>query len=171
MRRKEREITDRAAIESIILRSSVWRLALSEDNRPYIVPLCFGYEDNTLYFHSAPEGKKLDIIRKNHRVCFEFDIDHEIVEAKEACKWGMKYRSVIGYGKASLIDGPQSKRRAFDLIMHHYAGRSFTYTAAALKDTVIVKVEIECMRGKKSGYWKVGRFGGLWYFVETWKIS
>lgn len=152
MRRKEKEITDRAAIESIILGSSVCRLALSEDNRPYIVPLCFGYKDNTLYFHSAREGKKLDILRKNNRVCFEFDIDHEIVEAKDPCKWDMKYRSVIGYGKASVIDNPESKRRAFDIIMQHYAGRSFTCRETALKDTVIIRVEIESMRGKKSGY-------------------
>ena len=56
MRRKEKEITDKTAMESIILKSSVCRLALSEENRPYIVPLCFGYEDDTLYFHSAREG-------------------------------------------------------------------------------------------------------------------
>jgi nitroimidazol reductase NimA-like FMN-containing flavoprotein (pyridoxamine 5'-phosphate oxidase superfamily) len=61
MRRKEKEITDKAVIESIILSSSVCRLALSEDNQPYIIPLCFGYEENTLYFHSAPEGKKLGL--------------------------------------------------------------------------------------------------------------
>lgn len=152
MRRKEKEITDRTFIESIILRSSVCRIALSEDNRPYIIPLCFGYKDNTLYFHSAREGKKLDILRKNNNVCFEFDIDHEIMEAKNACEWGMKYRSVIGFGKASVIDDPESKRRTFDIIMQHYSGRSFTYPEAALKDTVIIKVEIESMTGKKSGY-------------------
>ena len=82
MRRKEKEITDKTAIESIILRSSVCRLALSEDNHPYIVPLCFGYKDNTLYFHSALEGKKLDIMKNNNNVCFEFDIDYQIVEAE-----------------------------------------------------------------------------------------
>ncbi len=152
MRRKEKEITDRTAVESIILGSSVCRLGLSEEDRPYIVPICFGYKDNTLYFHSAREGKKLDILRKNNNVCFEFDIDHEIVEEKNACEWGMKYRSVIGFGKASVIDDPESKRRAFNIIMQHYSGRSFTYAEAALKDTVIIKVEIESMRGKKSGY-------------------
>jgi len=152
MRRKEKEITDRAVIESIVLRSSVCRLALSEDNRPYIVPLCFGYKDNTLYFHSAREGKKLDILRKNTNVCFEFDIDHKIVEAEKACKWGMEYQSVIGYGNASVINDPESKRRAFNIIMQHYSGSSFTYAEAALKNTVIIKVEIESMRGKKSGY-------------------
>jgi len=152
MRRKEKEITDRAVIESIILRSSVCRLALSEDSHPYIVPLCFGYKDNALYFHSARKGRKLDILKKNNKVCFEFDIDHEIVEAKDPCKWSMKYRSVIGYGKVSVIDDPESKRSAFNIIVQHYAGISFTYAEVILKDTVLIKVEIESMRGKKSGY-------------------
>ena len=152
MRRKEKEITDRATIESIILRSSVCRLALSEDSRPYIVPLCFGYKDNALYFHSARKGRKLDILKKNNKVCFEFDIDHEVVQAEDPCKWSMKYRSVIGYGKASLIDDPESKRSGLNSIVQHYAGSSLTYADAILKGTVLVKVEIESMRGRKSGY-------------------
>ncbi|MCG2777827.1 MAG: pyridoxamine 5'-phosphate oxidase family protein, partial [Desulfobacterales bacterium] len=124
MRRKEKEITDKTAMESIILRSSVCRLALSEENRPYIVPLCFGYEDDTLYFHSAREGRKLDILRKNNKVCCEFDIDNEIVEADDACGWSMKYQSVIGAGKGSIIDDIESKRKALNIIMQHYSRNS-----------------------------------------------
>lgn len=151
MRKKEKEITDKAAIESIILNSWVCRLALSEDNHPYIVPLCFGYEDNALYFHSAPEGKKLDILRSNNKVCFEFDIDHRIVEAQEACGWTMNYRSVIGFGKASVIDDPDEKIKAITAIIQHYAGKPVPYSEAKLKDTVIIKVEIESITGKESG--------------------
>ena len=71
MRRKDREIEDRAELESIIGAAMVCRLAMSEDDRPYIVPLCFGYKDGNLYFHSAEEGKKLEILRVNSSICFE----------------------------------------------------------------------------------------------------
>ena len=152
MRRREKEIAARDAIESIIRRSSVCRLALSEEDRPYIVPLCFGYQDNTLYFHSAREGKKLDILRKNNAVCFEFDIDHKIMETDNPCGWGMRYRSVIGFGKASIIDDPVLKQRALDIIVQHYGGRSFAYQEATVKDALIIKVEIERMTGKQSGF-------------------
>jgi nitroimidazol reductase NimA-like FMN-containing flavoprotein (pyridoxamine 5'-phosphate oxidase superfamily) len=152
MRRKEKEITDKTIIESIILNSSVCRLALSEDNHPYIVPLCFGYEDSTLYFHSAREGKKLDILRNNNNVCFEFDIDHQVVEAEDACGWSMNYRSVIGFGNASIIDDPKVKIKAINAIIQYYAGKPLKYTKAKLKDTVIIMVEIEGITGKKSGY-------------------
>ena len=64
VRRKDKEIKDKEVIESIIKRATVCRIALSENNVPYIVPLSFGYKDNCLYFHSAPEGRKIDIIKQ-----------------------------------------------------------------------------------------------------------
>ena len=152
MRRKEKEITDKAEMEWIIRSSSVCRLALSENDRPYIVPLCFGYKDNTLYFHSAQKGKKLDILRKNPHVCLEFDIDHEVVKAEKACEWSMKYRSVVGYGKGSVIDDLESKQQGLDIIMQHYSNLSFEYPESVIQKILIIKVEIESMTGKKSGY-------------------
>ena len=150
MRTKEREITDRAVIKDIIRQSSVCRLAMSEDNDPYIVPLCFGYKDNALYFRTVQEGKKLRILEKNNRVCFEFDILREVVTSKEPCKWGMRYVSVIGFGTASLIEDFESKRRALDIIMQQYSEKSLTFREDAIHKAAIIQVEIEHMTGRKS---------------------
>ena len=150
MRRRDKEVTDKKAIEEIILRSKVCKLAMCDRNQPYIVPLCFGFKDNTLYFHSAPKGKKIEILKKNPNVCFEFEIFSQVIQSATACKWGMKYQSVIGYGKASFITDEDSKRQAFDTIMNQYAQGSFLYKDASLKSAIIVKVEIESMTGKKS---------------------
>ena len=152
MRKKEKEITTDEAIEAIIQRSLVCRLALSEENHPYIVPLCFGYDQHTLYFHCDREGKKIDILRKNNQVCFEFDIDQELVKAEQACKFDMKYRSVIGFGKAYLVEDPESKQKALQVIMGHYAGQSYTFPEDIVNKTGIIKVEIESISGKKAGY-------------------
>ncbi|MGD9383080.1 MAG: pyridoxamine 5'-phosphate oxidase family protein [Desulfobacterales bacterium] len=151
MRRKDKAITNNAEIESIIRRSMVCRLAMANQDRPYMVPLCFGYKDHTLYFHSAGQGKKLDMLKKNNSVCFEFDIDCEPIKSDKACEWGMKYKSVIGFGKASFIEELESKRRALDIIMQHYSGESFDYPEAKIKNTVVIKVKIEHMTGKYSG--------------------
>ena len=150
MRRADKEITSRAEIEGIIRRSLVCRLALADENRPYIVPLCFGYKDNSLYFHSAVQGKKIDIIKKNNRVCFEFDIDYEVIKADKACEWGMQYKSVVGFGQASFLEDYESKRQALDIIMKQYSGESSAYPETKLKHTVIIKVEIEQMTGKQA---------------------
>jgi uncharacterized protein len=125
---------------------------LCEDNRPYVVPLCYGYKDNALYIHCGPEGKKLEIIRKNNNVCFEVDIDHEIIKAEQACKWSFKYKSVIGFGKAFLIDDIEGKRRALDVIMRQFSTNTFDYPEEIIRKTTVIKVEIESMTGKQSGY-------------------
>jgi uncharacterized protein len=77
--------------------------------------------NNHLYFHSAKEGKKIDIIRKNNQVCFEMDVEGEIVKGQKACFWGMKYVSVIGFGQAFFIEDNIGKRKALDILMKKYA--------------------------------------------------
>jgi nitroimidazol reductase NimA-like FMN-containing flavoprotein (pyridoxamine 5'-phosphate oxidase superfamily) len=150
MRRRDKEITDPSTIEDVISQATVCKLAMCDDNQPYIVPLCFGFKDNTLYFHSAREGKKIDMLKKNPNVCFEFDIFTQVIKSAKACKYGMKYKSVIGYGKASFITDDGLKRQAFDIIMKQYAQGPFAYDDALVSSIVIIKVDIEQMTGKRS---------------------
>ena len=150
MRRKEKEITDKGEIDAIICKSQICRLGLSDKGIAYIVPLCFGYQDNCLYFHSAIKGRKIEIIGRNNQVCFEFEADTRTHTGETACDWGMKYRSVIGYGTASFIEDPEKKRKALDIIMRQYADGQFEYSDKALKKTLIIKVDISHMTGKKS---------------------
>ena len=152
MRRKDREIQDINFIESIIQKASVCRLGLSSNNMPYIVPLNFGYKDRCLYFHCVEEGKKIDMLRSNNSVCFEMDIENELVKAQEPCKWSMKYSSVIGFGKAFFVKDPGEKKKGLDVIMAHYSpGRVYEYPESELKHLSVIKVQIEHMTGKKSG--------------------
>ena len=153
MRRKDREIKDKKLIESIIKRASVCRIALSENDVPYIVPLNFGHKNNFLYFHSGKEGRKIDMIRRNNIVCFEIEIDSELVEAENPCNWSMKYYSIIGFGKAFLVEDFEEKREALDIIVEHYSGKSsFEYPEKTVNNVAIIKVKIESMTGKKLGY-------------------
>lgn len=151
MRRKDKEINDVAVINEILSRATVCRLGLCENNQPYVIPLCFGYTDDALYFHCASHGKKLGILRKNNNVCFEVDIDCEIIKADQACDWGMKYKSVIGFGKAVFIEDVELKRKGLDVIMQQYSAGAFEYSEDAIKNIVVIKVEIESMTGKESG--------------------
>ena len=150
MRRSEREITDRTEIEEIIRKASICRLALSDNGTPYIVPVCFGYENDTLYFHSATEGRKLDILKRNNRVCFEMDIETKLVVAEKACGWGMNYRSVIGFGTASVVEDQAGKQKGLDAIMRQYSGPEGDYSQEALNRTTVIKVEIESLTGKQA---------------------
>jgi nitroimidazol reductase NimA-like FMN-containing flavoprotein (pyridoxamine 5'-phosphate oxidase superfamily) len=152
MRRKDKKITDRDVIDSIIKESKVCRLALMGDDRPYIVPFSFGYDGSSLFFHGSPEGKKIDILRKNSTVCFEFDNGGEPIPSDGACSWSVRYKSVIGYGTARLIEDIDSKIRALEIIMRQYSEQSFAYPEETVKKTAVIKVDIETVTGKMSGY-------------------
>jgi len=153
MRRQDREVRDNSDIESIISRSDVCRIAFADNNIPYIVTLNFGYtggENRCLYFHCAPEGRKIQLIGKNNFVCFEMDTDHVLYKGKKECDWGMKYSSVIGYGKISIIHDHAEKKKGLDSIMSHYSDRSdFIYDEKIMSKTVILRIDIEEMTGKK----------------------
>ncbi len=152
MRRKDKEIKDINVIESILNKSNVCRIALSENNSPYIIPVCFGYKDNCLYFHSANEGKKIDIIMKNNNICFEFDDYSGLLISENPCEWDMKYYSVIGFGKASFIHDFDEKIKALNIIIEHYSESSYEFQKKIIDAVTIIKVEIENITGKRSRY-------------------
>ena len=152
MFRKDREITEKSDIEAIIRNATVCRIGMCDANMPYIVPVCFGYRDDTIYVHGALRGQKIDMLRNNTNVCFEFDSDPELVAAEKGCDWGIKYRSVIGFGKAAFLEDPESKRKALDIIMAQYTDRSFQYSEEAVKGTTVIKITISSMTGKQAGY-------------------
>jgi len=151
MRRTDKEITNRREIDTILSKATVCRIGLVDNNVAYIVPLNFGYKNNCLYFHSAPIGKKIELIKKNNMVCFEVDIDHDIVNTGIPCNWSSKYVSIIGYGKARFITNTEQKQEALNIIIDHYSpGKSYDFPEKNIYQTAIIIIEITQMTGKKS---------------------
>ena len=154
MRRKDKEITDIDEIEKIIRKANCCRIGLADNDEPYIVPVCFGYERNALYFHGALEGRKVELIKKNNKICFEIDTDVEVVRGEKPCAWAMKYRSVIGVGRARILESDEEKTRGLKLIMRQYAEGDFSFPKSELDEILVVKVDITNITGKQSGYEK-----------------
>jgi len=144
------EIVETKRIENIITKATVCRLGLADGNQPYVIPLSFGYHDNTLYFHTGKKGKKMEILKKNNRVCFEMEAGLEIIPADNPCKWNMRYESVVGFGRALVLENQAEKRQALDVIVHHYGGTPMEYDEKRVNGLAVIKVEIENMTGKES---------------------
>ncbi len=139
-------------IEAIIGRASVCRLAMLDGDTPYIVPLCFGYRNHTLYYHSSMKSRKLDLIRRHPAVGFEMDILARPIPAPEPCKWNMRYQSVVGVGKATIVEDEAEKKAALDLIMAQYASGTYAFPENKIRITAVIRVDIERMTGKTSGF-------------------
>jgi nitroimidazol reductase NimA-like FMN-containing flavoprotein (pyridoxamine 5'-phosphate oxidase superfamily) len=151
MRRKDKEITGIAEIEELIRRAPVCRIGLSDEGQPYVVPMNFGYCDRCIYVHSAPEGRKITILQENNRVCFEVDLDYELLGSEKACHFSANYSSVIGFGRALLLEDPEEKRRGLNVIMEHYTGSAaHQYSERELGAVAVIKIEIDSVTGKRS---------------------
>ena len=105
----------------------------------------------TVFIFIVRLTERRSISLKNNNVCFEAEAEAEIIPAEEACKWSVRYLSVIGFGKAYLINDNGEKIRGLNAIMRHYTGRSeHTYNEIGAKLATVIKIEIESMTGKKS---------------------
>jgi len=79
MRRTDKEITERVLMSEIINKAQVCRLGLAMGNTPYVLPVSFGYDGQAIYFHTAPEGRKITFLAANPQVCVEFEHGVEVV--------------------------------------------------------------------------------------------
>ncbi|MDP2840594.1 MAG: pyridoxamine 5'-phosphate oxidase family protein [Syntrophales bacterium] len=150
MRKANRENSDKSAIRAIMEEALVCRIGLCDDGTPYVVPMNFGLGENCLFLHCATEGRKLDILRRNDRVCFEMDFLREIKQGPVSCGWGARYESVIGFGRAILVEDPAEKRFALDRIMDHLCAQGpYAYPDDILAKTAIIRIEIESLTGKR----------------------
>ncbi|WP_334319041.1 pyridoxamine 5'-phosphate oxidase family protein [Termitidicoccus mucosus] len=152
MRRKDREITDRAEIDEIIGQTRVMHLALADNNVPFLVPVFFAYDGQALYFHSSQKGTKIEILKRNNLVCVEMTIDHDVIPDEKPCDFEARHRTVIGFGKAAFVTDEAEKIRVLDMLVARFTSRKFEYPKANLDRTMVVRIDLESIKGKKHGF-------------------
>jgi len=151
MRRKEKEITNRDAIDQIIHNSLICHLSCSLNDQPYVVPLSFGYDGNAVYFHTAREGKKNDILSVNPHVCLGFEHEIQILPDPDlACRWTFHYQSVIATGIAKAVTHPKDRLYAIKQIMLHFSDEDWEISEKELSRTTIWQVILTEITGKNS---------------------
>lgn len=152
MRRKDREITDFNEIIQILKQCDTCRLALFDEEYPYIIPLNFGlaFENDklVLYFHGAKMGKKMSLIRRCNKAGFEADSSHKLITGDLACDYTMEYKSVCGNGEIALLDEDE-KRMALLHLMKQYSDRSdFEFDPKILEATEVFRLTVNEITGK-----------------------
>ena len=153
MRKSDREIKRKEEIIDIIKRCDVIRLAFNNGDYPYILPLNFGFEvknDKVIfYLHSALEGTKVDIVKKDNRASFEMDTKHELQYYEERGYCTMSYESIIGRGRIRILPEDE-KMNALKKLMGHYHKSEDTYfNPAAISRTLVYSLEVEEMTAKR----------------------
>ena len=153
MRRTDRAVTDNRQIQSIIEQAKVVHIGMIDNDRPYVVPMQYGFVfadgQLTLYVHCAKEGRKLDIIKKNPRVFIELETNVAIVSGGDIpCKYGSEYASVMGDGTAVFVEDAKEKILGLQLMMKTQSGRDFEITEQMTKSVTVLRIDIPCVTAK-----------------------
>ena len=153
MTRREREITDIEEIRGILDRAKIVHVGMVDGNRPYVVPMNYGYTLNdgklTFYLHGAMRGRKLDVIRANPNVFVEIDTDIVPFEGEVACKYGLCYSSVMGEGVAEIVEDTELKKEALSIFMKTQTGKDFEFNDKMVSVVSIIKINISEFTAKK----------------------
>ncbi len=154
MRRKDREVTDAAMIESIMKEAQICRLGLLDSEGVYIVPLNYGYERNdsgyVLYFHGAQEGRKMDILRRGDKVSFEIDTGYELITSGTACGYTAKFKSIMGSGRVRIAESNDEKSHMLDIVMTQCTEKKeWSYSEAMLREVCCFSITVESLSCKE----------------------
>lgn len=152
MRRNDREVKSLQTIKYILGTGKVLHLGLIDNGKPYIVPMNYGYEFENkklvFYVHSALEGRKIEILRKNPSCCVQIECDTKLIEGQIACKYGYSFYSFEGFGSACFVENSDEKIRALKLLMFNETGSNFEFTEEMTSNVAVIKIVCDSYTAK-----------------------
>lgn len=156
VRRRDKEVPRPAAVLEVLARGEVARVAMVTPEGPYVVPVSYAVlppergEPLRLVVHGAREGRKVDALRRDPRVCVEVSVDVATVPAARACDVTVRYRSVIAFGRAVFLEDRAARARALAAIAERYAPGLPPIDEAEARKLAILEIRIEAATCKAS---------------------
>lgn len=153
MRRNDREITDKEAIELFISEEQILRIAFYDNGDIYIVPVNYGYlyENGkySFYFHGAKAGRKYELSKSEPKVGFEIDGKYKLLESETACDFSAAFQSVIGTGTLNLVDEKEEKKLGLNTIMKQTTKQTnWNYQNGMLEAVAVFRLDVDKMSCK-----------------------
>ncbi len=157
MRRKDREMDENFAI-GVVDKCQYAVLAMTlPDGSPYCLPLSIARMGRSIYFHCAMEGKKLDALKKESRVCIT--CVGEVNPVAE--KFSTEYESAVVFGRAERVEQDAEKTEALRAICMRYASSNMGEFQNAVKNSLsrtdVWKISMDSITGKRKKYGADGK--------------
>ena len=151
---KTYSILEKEKIEDILKSEKICFVGFSDENGiPYVLPMNYGYEDDVIYLHSAPEGKAIEILEQNRNVCITFCTQPKLIwqHPEVACSYRMQCASIVCNGKVEFEENFDEKVRIMNIIMRQYIDKEFEYSDPAINNVKIWKVAVDTIAAKEFG--------------------
>ncbi|MEW5784518.1 MAG: pyridoxamine 5'-phosphate oxidase family protein [Bacillota bacterium] len=137
-------------IDRMLEQCETGRLGLSRDGIPYVVPLSYWFSENTIYFHGAPRGRKIDYILANARACFLVDRMDELIKSDHPCRFNLNFQSAMAEGEVALVEDEAEKLAALQGLSAKYGGPEVAALLAAgdIQNVAVFKLSIKSKSGR-----------------------
>ena len=138
---------DKATILSILLEGLVCHISYIHENQPFLLPHLYAVKNNKIYIHGSVGSFMLRALKNEINLCFSVTLIDSLVLARSAFHHSVNYRSVVLFGKATLVENEQEKTEALEALTEHVIPGRWAEArwpnASELKQTIVLSLPIE----------------------------
>ena len=117
----ERGSRDMALAHEIIDDARVCHVGFTLDDQPYVVPMALGRDDDTILLHGSVVSRLMTNLAEGLPCCVTVTHLDGLVLARSSFNSSMNYRSLMVFGKATLVSDEAEKNRGLDILVEHLA--------------------------------------------------
>jgi len=115
---------DRETVYGILDEGFICHVGFAVDGKPVVIPTGFARVEDKLYIHGSQASRMLRTLAGGIDACVTVTLLDGLVLARSAFHHSMNYRSVVVFGRATLVEDPEEKMAAlFALSEHIIRGR------------------------------------------------
>jgi uncharacterized protein len=146
-------IENREEIEQAIKACKTCFVAMSENDFPYVLPMNFALDGDSVILHSAQSGRMWETLKKNPKVCINWTLGEDLAwqDVQVGCSYRVKSKSVLVEGTVEFIEDYDEKYRCLLKIMSQYSDREFKFSKPSVVNVGIIKVKFEKISAKEFG--------------------
>jgi uncharacterized protein len=118
-RQSQRASYERERVDAVIDEALSCHVGFAIDGRPWVIPTIHARIDDVLYLHGAVANHMLRAISGGIEACVTITLVDALVLARSAFHHSMNYRSVMVFGRATIVDDPDEKWAALHALVEH----------------------------------------------------
>ena len=142
----EKARTERAELHALLETALVAHVGVDAGGYPLVLPTAYAVDldgpdrEGTLYLHGSTGARWLNAARSS-KVCVTITEVDGIVAARSGFESSMNYRTAVILGEARVVDDPEERQHALDLMVDHMVpGRSATIRRPTRKELAATQV-------------------------------
>ena len=110
---------DREQINAILDEGFICHVGFVIEGQPFVIPTGYARVDDRLVIHGSQASRMLRSLAGGIEVCVTVTLVDGLVLARSAFHHSMNYRSVLIFGRTTLIENPEEKMVALRALSEH----------------------------------------------------